>query len=188
MNYYFWTFVCLGVGLLFGMFEVFIPSGGVLGFLTLAALICSIVFAFFQDTLFGAIYMISVVLLLPCLIWLAVIVWPHTIIGRRILLNPEEDPALRPNADLIALRQLIGKRGVTRSKMIFSGQIEIDGRKYSAISDIESLDVNVPIVVVGLDSMTLLVRRDDPQTDQQQTNADKQTPENIPEIIYDPFA
>ncbi|MDR2643207.1 MAG: NfeD family protein [Planctomycetaceae bacterium] len=194
VNYYwFWTFVCLGIGLFLGFIEVFIPSGGVLAFLTLVAIIGSIIFAFLQDTFFGAIYMFSIVLLLPCLVWGAVTIWPHTIIGRRVLLNPEEDPALRPNTELLVLKQLIGKHGVARSKMIFSGQIEIDGHKYNAMSDIEAIEPNTPIVVVGLDCMTLLVRRSEGlQTKQKITNIevnnDKPTSDNIPETIYDPFA
>ncbi|MDR2762531.1 MAG: NfeD family protein [Planctomycetaceae bacterium] len=189
IDYFFWTFTCLGVGLFFGFLEIFIPSGGVLTFLTLSAITCSVVFAFLYNTFFGAIYMVLIVLLIPCLIWLAVIIWPYTIIGRRVLLNPEEDPALRPNAELIALKQLIGKRGVTRSKMIFSGQVEINGRKYNAISDIESLEPNIPIVVVGLDGMTLLVRREEtPQLDQLTSDINKPITDNIPETIYDPFA
>jgi membrane-bound ClpP family serine protease len=189
-NYLFWTFTCLGTGLFLGLLEIFIPSGGVLTFLTLVAITSSIIFAFCYNFAFGAIYMVSIVMLIPCLIWLAVIIWPYTIIGRRVLLHPEDDPALRPNADLLDLKQLIGQRGVTRTKMIFSGQIEINGRKYNAISDIESLERNVPIVVVGLDSMTLLVRRDEtPQINQQQiSDLEKPIAGNIPETIYDPFA
>jgi membrane-bound ClpP family serine protease len=168
--------------------EVFIPSGGVLTFLTLVALISSIVFAFIQNTLFGAVYMISIVILVPCLIWLVVIVWPYTIIGRRVLLYPEEDPALRPNSQLLALKQLIGKHGITRSKMIFSGQIEIDGHKYNAISD-TALEPNLPVVVVGIDCMTLLVQHDnEPQINQQTADINKPISTEIPEVIYDPFA
>jgi membrane-bound serine protease (ClpP class) len=192
-NYWFWTFVCLVAGLFLGFLEIFIPSGGVLMFLTCVAIIGSIVFAFLQDTLFGAIYMFSIVLLLPCLMWGVVLVWPYTSIGRRVLLDPEDDPALRPNAELLALKQLIGKHGITRSKMIFSGQIEIDGRKYNAVSDIEFLEPATSIVVIGLESMSLLVRRsEEPQNNTATTNIEnnenKPNTDDIPEIIYDPFA
>ncbi|MDR1479489.1 MAG: NfeD family protein [Planctomycetaceae bacterium] len=188
-NYWLWSFACLGVGIFWGVLEVFVPSGGVLSFLMLVAIIGGIVFAFLQNTFFGAIYMFSIALLLPFLIWAAVLIWPHTMIGRRILINPEEDPALQPNSRLLALKKLVGKRGIARSKMIFSGQIEIDGCKYNAISDIESLEPDTPIVVIGLDGTTLLVHRaEETINDQEIINLEKTTPNNIPETIYDPFA
>jgi membrane-bound ClpP family serine protease len=78
---------------------------------------------------------------------------------------------------------------MTRSKMIFSGQIEIDGHKYNAMSDNESLEPNTPIVVIGLDGMTLMVHRtEEIKNNQENINLEKTNTENIPETIYDPFA
>ncbi|MDR1922970.1 MAG: NfeD family protein [Planctomycetaceae bacterium] len=184
-----WTFICFGIGIFFGLMELFVPSGGVLSFLTLAAVIASLVFAFLHDTFFGAVYVFSLVLVLPCLFWLAVKAWPHTLIGRRVLLNPEDDPALRPNADLLAIKQMVGKQGITRSRMVFSGQIEIDGQRYSAVSDMEMLDAGVQIEVVGLDGMTMLVRRKEDNTNNKKTDPTNQTPNKISEpiTIEDPF-
>jgi hypothetical protein len=105
--------------------------------------------------------------------------------GHRILLQPEEDPALQPNTELIALKQLIGKQGVARSKMMLSGQIEIDGKRINAISESEPIETGDAIIVTIVDGINILVRKTDASINPVNVTIEKTEQEPT---IDDPFA
>ncbi len=178
-----WTFIFLGISLLLGIMEIFVPSGGVLAFLALSALVGSIVFAFQTHLLFGSLYLFATSIGIPIFLWYAFQWWPNTMIGRRILLNPEEDPALTPNAELERLKKLVGKRGVAKSKMMLSGLIEVEGRRLNALSESVIIEPGEEIVVVSVDGINMIVR---PTT---KKDAPVVQPTREPEpTIDDPFA
>jgi len=154
-----WTFLFLCLAFIVAVLEVFLPSGGVFGVLAIGLLITSIVLAFQVNVVFGSLYTFFVCLLVPVFLWYALRMWPKTWIGRQILLTPENDPALCPNEELQALKQLIGKRGLAKSKMLLGGLIEIDGNRYSAVSDVEPIDSGEPISVVRIEGTSIIVRK-----------------------------
>ena len=154
-----WTFLFLCLAFVVAVLEVFIPSGGVFGVLAVGLLITSIVFAFQGGVIFGSLYTFSVCLFVPVFIWYALRLWPKTWIGRQILLTPETDPALAPNDALSMLKQLIGKQGLAKSKMLLGGLIEIEGSRYSAVSDAEPIDIGEPISVIRIEGTSIIVRK-----------------------------
>jgi hypothetical protein len=85
-------------------------------------------------------------------------IWQSTPIGRRILLDPSEDPALQPSEVLERHKALLGKTGTAKSLMMPSGMIEIDGERYDAVSAGMPIDPGTPIVVVHVDGINLTVR------------------------------
>ncbi|MDR0335720.1 MAG: hypothetical protein LBI18_01375 [Planctomycetaceae bacterium] len=159
MDFWFWALIFLGLSIFFGVLEIFVPSGGILAFLSATTLIAGILLAFQSSPLFGGFYMFGVAISLPIFLWFVFKILPHTIIGRRILLQPENDPALQPNMELVALKQLVGKQGVARSKMMLSGLIEVEGKRLNALSESEPLEPNDPIVVTSVDGINILVRK-----------------------------
>lgn len=54
---------------------------------------------------------------------------------------------------------LIGKNGITKTPFRPIGTIEVEGSMYSATSDGQWLDANVPIVVVSVDGTRIVVRK-----------------------------
>jgi len=154
-----WTFLFLGAAFVVAVLEVFLPSGGIFGVLALAFLITSIVFAFQANVFFGSFYTLFVCLLVPVFIWGALRIWPNTWIGRRILLEPGEDPALVPNEEQQSLKQLIGKQGIAKSKMLLGGLIEIEGNRYSAVSDAEPIESGEPVSVIRIEGTCVIVRK-----------------------------
>jgi len=154
-----WTFLFFSLALTVAVAEMFLPSGGVLAVLAIAFLITSIVFSFQADTLFGSFYTLCVCLLVPVFLWAALSIWPHTWIGRRILLVPEEDPALVPDEEQQMLKQLIGKQGLAKSKMLLGGLIEIEGKRYSAVSDAEPIEPGEVISVIRIEGTSIIVRK-----------------------------
>ncbi|MDR0870965.1 MAG: hypothetical protein LBN39_09250 [Planctomycetaceae bacterium] len=159
MPYYLWVIICLALSLAFAFLEIFIPSGGLLAFLSVSALLGSVVFAFLTNVLFGSGYLTAVIIAVPVFLWYAVQLFPRTFMGRKLLLNPEDDPALQPDLKLEALKQLIGKRGIAKSKMMLSGLIEIAGQRINAVSESETVEPGEEIAVVKIDGINVLVRK-----------------------------
>jgi len=153
-----WTFIFLFVALVFAVLEIFVPSGGVLAFMAVSTLLGSIVFAFLNGPLFGFLYFFAITIGVPLLLWHGLKWWPDTAVGRRILLNPEDDPALKPDVELERLKTLIGKHGVARSKMMLSGLVEVDGRRLNALSESTIIEIGDEVVVVSVDGINVIVR------------------------------
>jgi membrane-bound ClpP family serine protease len=154
-----WTFLFLGLAFIIAVLEVFLPSGGMLAVLAIAFLITSIVFSFQADVIFGSFYTLFVCMLVPVFLWTALRVWPNTWIGRQILLTPENDPALVPDEEQQTLKQLIGKHGMAKSKMLLGGLIEIEDKRYNAVSDAEPIEPGEVISVIRIEGTSIIVRK-----------------------------
>jgi len=187
MDYWVWAILLLigAVGL--GFLELFIPSGGVLGILAVLALLGSVVFAFMQGTVFGLVLLMAVVVGVPFLVWYMLAIWQSTPIGRRILLDPAEDPALQPNEELERHKALLGKTGTAKSLMMPSGMIEIDGQRFDAVSAGMPIDPGTLIRVVQVDGINLTVRPAD-QPSKPVPPPDLKTTTERDHEIEDPFA
>ena len=154
-----WTFLFFCLAFVVAVLEVFLPSGGILAVLAIAFLITSIVFSFQADLVFGSLYTFFVSLLVPAFLWAALRIWPRTWIGQQILLAPEEDPALFPDEEQQTLKQLVGKHGMARSKMLLGGLVEIEGRRYSAVSDAEPIESGEVVCVMRIEGTSIIVRK-----------------------------
>jgi len=175
-----------------GFIELFVPSAGVLTMMAVFALGGSVVFAFMQSFAFGCTFLGAVVIGVPVLVWYAIQLWPSTPIGRRIMLDPDEDPALQPNEEIERLKSLAGKSGIAKSRMMPAGLVEIEGRRYDALSEGQPIDAQTEVVVVHVQGINIVVRpkRDDIPDDvsgETQTIPDSSAPPNEPQI-EDPFA
>ena len=63
-------------------------------------------------------------------------IWPHTPIGRRILIGPQAREDVVPTGDYYdELNSLIGRLGIAKTKMLPSGIVIIDGKKFDAVTD-----------------------------------------------------
>lgn len=186
MDPWFWTVIFFGLAALFAVLEFFITSGGILAFLSVAALVGSVVFAFLGNPYIGAGYVLGIAVGVPVLIWYLFKWWPDTAMGRQIMLDPETDPALQPDTELLARKELVGKRGVAKSKMMLSGLVEVEGKRLNAVSEMEPIEPGEEIVVVRVDGIDLLVRKALPMT----AGDAEENPEIEGEVeaIVDPFA
>jgi len=154
-----WTFLFLCLAFVVALLEVFLPSAGLFAVLAIAFLITSIVFSFQADIVFGSLYTLFICLLVPLFLWAAISFWPNTWIGRRILLTPEDDPALFPDEEQQSLKQLVGKHGLAMSKMLLGGLIEIEGKRYSAVSDAEPIESGEMVRVFRIEGTSVIVRK-----------------------------
>lgn len=158
-----WSIILLLAALGVIGIEMFIPSAGLLAFVAGILIISSVVTAFLYSIPAGVVMVVVVALLLPVMFLLFVNVWPNTPIGKRILLGKlSEDDVRLKGEHYDEQESLVGKTGVSKSKMFPSGQILIDGRKYDAVSEGLPIESGVPVKVVAIRMFKIIVREIDP--------------------------
>ena len=163
MSFLAWALLLLLLGCIFLVLEFFVPSSGTLGVLAGLSLVGAIVLAFLEGPVQGTVMVIAVSIIVPTACLLAVKYWPHTPIGRLILIpRPERPEEVLPETEAYrGLGQLVGRRGLAKSMMLPGGSVQIDGRIYDAVSEGMPIDPGTAVVVVGVSMQRIFVRPDD---------------------------
>jgi membrane-bound ClpP family serine protease len=175
----------LGIGLC--VLEVFVPSGGLIGFLSVVAIVASIILAFRDGLMSGAILLTTACVCVPLAMTLALRVWPSTPMGRRLLLNaPKSEEVLPDDEHQRELRSLVGKVGKARSLMVPSGACEFDGHVVNAVSEGLAIDAGQMVRVVEVRGNRVVVRPYDGQPLPVQ-NSDPDLARGIDTLGFDPF-
>ncbi len=160
MDYYWiWAILLLVLGAGLALLEVFFPSAGILGTLSFLSFLAAVVMGFYQGPIVGFLIILGVVVGLPILIALGFKYWPHTRIGKRILLTaPTADDFLPDDPEKQRLKGLIGRKGKAKSKMLLSGVVVIDGKNVDAVSESMPIEPGQPIQVVRARGNRVVVR------------------------------
>lgn len=150
-----WAVILLAFGCGLLVLEVFIPSGGIIGFFAALTLIASMVMAFRRDLTTGLSFTALALFAVPTVVGLAFKYWPKTPMGRAFLgdLPSEEETRL---AD--PRRALVGRVGIAKSLMLPSGAVMIDGHLIDAVSQGPAIDPGQAIVVVEVRANRVVVR------------------------------
>ena len=155
-----WAILLLLFGLALIVLEVFVPSAGILGFLAALAVIAANVVAYMEGPVYGVAMLGVTAIVLPLVIAAAFRWWPHSPIGRLVLIPRPKHPddVLPESEEYRGLRSLIGQYGVARSTMLPSGAVRIDGRMYDAISEGVAVDTGQRVKVVDVRTNRIVVR------------------------------
>jgi membrane-bound serine protease (ClpP class) len=155
-----WAVLLLILGLTLVVAEVFIPSGGVLGFLSIVSLGGGVVMAFYSRGLVaGVVFLTVTAIVVPGALAFAFRWWPHTPMGRRLLLEvPTSDEVLPDTPKRRSLRQLVGKLGVAKNVMLPSGAVVIEGQTIDAISEGMPIEAGQRVRVIEVRGNRVLVR------------------------------
>lgn len=148
------VFMLVGCGLI--VLEVFIPSGGVISFFALVAFAASLVMAFRRDVTTGMSFIAIALVAIPTVVGLAFKAWPHTPMGRAFLGELPSEEATKPHDPR---RELVGKVGIAKTKMIPSGDVVVDGKLLDAVSQGRAIEPGEAVVVVEVSSNRVVVRR-----------------------------
>ena len=177
-----WAILLLSFGLGLAMLEVFIPSAGILGFLSLSAIITAIVLAFyFSGTTAGFLFLGIAAVSLPATVIVAFKWLPNTPFGRRLMLKmPKETEVLPENDPRRAYQALIGTRGIAKSAMLPGGTISIGDKTYEAVSESGALDTGDPVEVVRIRNNRLVIRKAEGSTAYPSTSNPDQDPLSRP--------
>lgn len=162
-----WAILLMIIGCGLVVMEVFVPSGGILGFLSMVAIFGSVLMAFRRDMTTGFGFVAITLVGVPTVIGLAFKYWPHTPMGKAFLGELPDEDEVRPSD---WRRDLVGRVGVAKSKMLPSGSVSVDGRLIDAISNGTAIDIGEPIVVVEVRANRVIVRQADPSETKQGDN------------------
>jgi membrane-bound ClpP family serine protease len=164
MNTLLWVVALLLLGLGVMVLEVFVPSGGILGFVSIAALIAAVATAFLeQGATAGMAALAVVVLAVPAVLSMAFRWFPETPLGRRVLPPAPEAADVLPDLERRRhVRELVGHSGRTVSELLPWGRVEIDGEAVDAISEGGPIDAGAAIEAVGVQGTALVVRPAEP--------------------------
>jgi membrane-bound ClpP family serine protease len=155
-----WAILLLVLGLALVVLEVFIPSGGILGFLAGCSILAAVVVGFMDGRPWvGLTILATAVFGIPVTVMLALRWWPSTPLGRRMLLGaPTSGEVLPDGSRQRTLKELIGREGVAKSKMLPSGAVSIDGRTINAVSEGMPIDVGQRVRVIDVHGNRVVVR------------------------------
>jgi membrane-bound ClpP family serine protease len=163
-----WAALLLFLGLVLVCVEVFIPSGGILGILSIASLMAGIIVAFYhRGAEIGFLFLAITAVAVPTALVLAFRWWPKTPMGRRLLLDvPTSEEVLPDSPQRRALRQLVGKLGTAKTVMLPSGAVVIDGQTFDALSEGMPIEAGQRVRVIEVHGNRVVVRPADelPQT------------------------
>lgn len=160
MNPAIWVVALFLLGLVVLVAEVFVPSGGVLGFVSLSAFLASIWIAFSTFGVgVGAATLGLAIVLVPVALGFAFRIFPDTPLGRRVLPPPPEPEDVVPDIGRRRrARDLVGARGRAESELLPWGRVVVRGESLEAMSDGGPIDVGTEIDVVGVQGAALVVR------------------------------
>ena len=159
MEPYFWPMLLLILGIVLVFLEVFVPSGGILGLLAGCSVLASIVVAFSDGLVTGTVVLAVAILVVPLVVVSAVKWWPHTPLGKLVLAKrPESEDEVLPDTEEYHREEMIGTTGVAKSDLLPSGDVQIDGRIYDAVSAGMAIGRGEPVKVVAVEIQRLVVR------------------------------
>ncbi len=155
-----WSALLLVIGLLLAVGEIFIPSVGVLGFLSLASILSAVGLAFYTHGIGAGLGFLAVACVAgPTTLVLALRVWPKTAMGRRLLLDVPRGDEVLPDTPLRrTLRGLVGKVGKAGTLMLPSGVILIEGHSVDAVSEGPPIEPGTRVRVIDVHGNRVLVR------------------------------
>jgi membrane-bound ClpP family serine protease len=193
MSPVFWAAILLLVGLSLVMAEIFVPSGGVIGFLSFASILAAIAMAFYQSgPTIGIMFLLVSCIAVPAVLSAAFRFLPGTPVGRRLLPDiPTSEEVLPDSEERRRLRQLVGRIGQAKSKMLPSGAVQVDDQIIDAVSEGQPIEPGERVRVIEVRGAMVVVRPvDDSAVDDR---AEKQQPADdilsrpIDTLGLDPF-
>jgi membrane-bound ClpP family serine protease len=154
-----WVLLLLIVGLAVMVLEVFLPSGGILGFLSLTAIVAAIATAFLEmGATAGFVVLAVATVVVPTVLALAFRWFPETPLGRRVLPPPPDPADVAPAAARrLELEKLLGRSGRALSEMLPWGMVEIDGVRVEAQSDGGPIECGAAVQAVSVQGRYLVV-------------------------------
>lgn len=163
MNPTVWPVLLVTLGFILLVAEVFIPSGGILGVVSLGLIVWGIWLAFQGSFIMGASLLLGVMVLGPLAIGLAFHFWPRTPMGRRLILRPpsSDDSGGGANEER-RLDLLLGLPARAITPLRPSGRVDCDGKTFDCLAESGLIDSGASVVVVGVRSGELVVRETSP--------------------------
>ncbi len=144
------------LAIVLALLDIFVPSGGMLMILAAAAGVGSILFGFRSSTTLGMAMLTVVAGSFPVLAVITVKIWPHTPIGRMIILKLPNKENGRPARN--PLEDLVGKVFLVDGSLMPAGQVKVGHRHINAIAEHGIIEQGQAVKVVSVRARNLIVR------------------------------
>ncbi|MDB5351402.1 MAG: hypothetical protein JWN86_2649 [Planctomycetota bacterium] len=152
-----WPTLCLALGLILLIAEVFIPSGGLIGLLALGLMVVSLYLGF-TTTAHGLKFLVALAVLLPLSMVAAVQLWPRSPFAKFIFLKPPTPEESAPEVRGVVLDHLIGQFGRALTPLRPSGLVDFDGRRLDGLSEEGLIPSGALVRAVQIRSGQIVVR------------------------------
>ena len=148
------------VGFLAIFLELFVPAGGLVGLGGFISMVLGIIFAYmYQGNIAGTLLLIAAVIGTPVSLAIAFKVFPHTFVGKRLILSETQRQDTGYTASTGAkYAGLIGKEGVALSALRPSGTARIGNDKFSVVTEGAMIDPGARVKVVNVEGSRIVVR------------------------------
>jgi len=182
------SLLLLAAGLGLVVLEIFFPSGGILGFLCFCSIVGSIILGFQSSMGMGIGVLVTALVGVPVVIVLALEWLPRTSMGRKFILPaPTSEEVLPDDPKLRSLKDLVGKAGRAKSKMLPAGVVKIEGRTVDCVSQGMAIEPGTWVRVVEVRGNRVVVRPLDKGEMPEAAKADDPLSQPIDSVAIDPF-
>jgi membrane-bound ClpP family serine protease len=153
------------VGLLLLFLEVYVPSGGLIGFISATLVILGVVLAFYNggqigEPWLGWVFLGVVLVLVPTILIVAFRTLPHTRLGRRLI--PDGAPATEEARQGVDnLEHLVGETGEALTDLRPAGNASLADGRHDVTTDGTFIDQGRRIVVTRVEGNRIFVRPTD---------------------------
>lgn len=149
--------ICFVIAAVLAVADLLVPSGGVLAVASLVAALISVYFGFQSGYTVGVVTLTLILIAIPLFIAVALRLWPHTPIGKRVILKAPDQPDSTLAPEQSQLQELIGQVGVTQNSLMPCGFIKLNGRSYNAMCESGFIEAKENVVVTGIQQRNLIV-------------------------------
>ncbi|MBN8644377.1 MAG: NfeD family protein [Planctomycetes bacterium] len=157
-----WGFALMGAALLLFVVELFLPSGGVLGFISAALAVASVIVFWRAGTWWGIGSALFVLTSAPLAFNFAIKIMPNTPMGRRLILSPEPEEAERAAAEQVKSAEraiaIVGATGVAVTPLRPVGMATIEGQRIEVLAEGGPIDPGTPVRISSVVDNQVRVR------------------------------
>jgi membrane-bound ClpP family serine protease len=153
-----WVTLLLGTGILLAIAEIFIPSHGILTFLSIASFVAAVVVGFLMGTTPGVVTLFAVLVLAPILIYSLIRLWPHTPVARRLILSGPTGIAKAGDLAHYDPKALVGRVGTAKTMLRPSGKMTLDGRQIDCITEGDLVPAGRKVKILSVEGARVVVR------------------------------
>jgi membrane-bound ClpP family serine protease len=156
-----WGIVLIGVACALIFIEVFIPSGGLIAIGSAISASAGIIMLFKYDTTWGVIGLMATLILGPMALTLGFKMFPHTPLGRRMILGSSQQDPREVAEHRDSMQALIGTEGEAVSDLRPIGVVRIDGERHDALAEGPMIEAGSRVRVVVVEANQIKVRKID---------------------------
>ena len=154
-----WGIALIAASIVLIFVEVFIPSGGLIAVSAAISACTGIIFLFIYDQTWGFIGLGATLVLGPMALTLAFKAFPHTPIGKRLILGTRNLDPERVAEQHDALTALLDAEGEAITDLRPVGVVRIEGKRHDALAEGPMIEAGSRIRVVVVEANQIKVRK-----------------------------